>query len=223
MREFRIKFYIIINYPHLSTQGTISKFICRPNNRSIWSYTIDFNSIPLNNCSSSSFSIMNNRFSITYSFYSSFSLRNNHSLVCITSLNNIILDLKLKTNIFFLKTRDNSIRLWRTRFLWIFISRKILNRIPTNLENCTTSTMQITIIIITCESYCLIKLIIIFNIIRILNFYSTHLSFWTITVIRFLFNNRSSIINTHAICRILNNSITTDNYSIHCKTTIIHL
>ena len=223
MWEFRIKFYIIINYPNLSTQRTISKFICRPNNRSIWTYTIDFNSIPLNDCSSSSFSIMNNRFSITYSFYSSFSLRNNHSLICITSLNNIILDLKLKINILFLKTRNNSIRLWRTRFLWIFISRKILNRIPTNLKNCTTSTMQITIIIITCESYCLIKLIVIFNIIRILNFYSTHLSFWTITIVRFLVNNRSSIINTDAICRILNNRITTDNYSIHCKTTIIHL
>ena len=223
MWEFRIKFYIIINYPHLSTQGTISKFICRPNNRSIRTYTIDFNGIPLNDCSSSSFSIMNNRLSITYSFYSSFSLRNNHSLICITSLNNIILDLKLKINILFLKTRNNSIRLWRTRFLWIFISRKILNRIPTNLKNCTTSTMQVTIIIITCESYCLIKLIVIFNIIRILNFYSTHLSFWTITIVRFLVNNRSSIIHTDAICRILNNRITADNYSVHCKTTIIHL
>ena len=223
MWEFRIKFYIIINYPNLSTQRTISKFICRPNNRGILTYTIDFNGIPLNDCSSSSFSIMNNRFSITYSFYSSFSLRNNHSLICITSLNNIILDLKLKINIFFLKTRDNSIRLWRTRFLWIFISRKILNRISTNLEDCTTSTMQITIIIITCKSYCLIKLIVIFNIIRILNFYSTHLSFWTITIVRFLVNNRSSIINTDAICRILNNRITTNNYSVHCKTTIIHL
>ena len=223
MWEFRIKFYIIINYPNLSTQRTISKFICRPNNRGILTYTIDFNGIPLNDCSSSSFSIMNNRFSITYSFYSSFSLRNNHSLICITSLNNIILDLKLKINIFFLKTRNNSIRLWRTRFLWIFISRKILNRISTNLEDCTTSTMQITIIIITCKSYCLIKLIVIFNIIRILNFYSTHLSFWTITIVRFLVNNRSSIINTDAICRILNNRITTNNYSVHCKTTIIHL
>ena len=223
MWEFRIKFYIIINYPNLSTQRTISKFICRPNNRGILTYTIDFNGIPLNDCSSSSFSIMNNRFSITYSFYSSFSLRNNHSLICITSLNNIILDLKLKINIFFLKTRNNSIRLWRTRFLWIFISRKILNRIPTNLKNCTTSTMQVTIIIITCESYCLIKLIVIFNIIRILNFYSTHLSFSTITIVSFLVNNRSSIINTDAIYRILNNRITTNNYSVHCKTTIIHL
>ena len=166
---------------------------------------------------------MNNRLSITYSFYSSFSLRNNHSLICITSLNNIILDLKLKINILFLKTRNNSIRLWRTRFLWIFISRKILNRIPTNLKNRTTSTMQVTIIIITCESYRLIKLIVIFNIIRILNFYSTHLSFWTITIVRFLVNNRSSIIYTDAICRILNNRITADNYSVHCKTTIIHL